>query len=199
MIISITTIIIIAAILGISATLTFMIKRQMPVLPNWRTLLSGTVLVGFLSGFLLFLPTTEIYLLEDKGSNGYQHTIIHSYGSPIVTLSDGDEIDTKDLGLKIGKKYGFNASSSDMLFYSVVYTPASGIKLFGKDKEFEQPDPIFIQSECYAELEECPDYWFKDAPATIETESHWLISLFESMFNIGEIKWSVIPYTLEEE
>ena len=81
----------------------------------------------------------------------------------------------------------------------VVYTPTEGIKLFGQNKEFDNPDPIYIESGCYEEVEERPDYWFMEAPARIETESHWIISLFESMFNIGTTKWSVIPYTLEND
>lgn len=199
MIISYSTIVIIAAILGLSATLTFLFKKHIPVLANWRILLFGTILTGLIFGLLLNLPLTEIYLLEDEDSDSYQRTVIYSYGSPVITLSDGEEIDTKELELRIGKKYGFNASSSGMLFYSVVYTPTEGIKLFGQNKEFDNPDPIYIESGCYEEVEERPDYWFMEAPARIETESHWIISLFESMFNIGKIKWSVIPYTLEEE
>lgn len=189
----------VATIIGIVAAFIFIKKMKSTLKDSWRIALGIVFAVAALFYWGIDTLSTKVVILEGDTEWNYSHKTVQMYGSADLELSNGEVISTNGLGLKLGKTYCFNCTNRGMLFYATVYTPGQGIFIFDTSKDMEIPESYYIDSEYYDELSEMPDFWFRKAPQTVETSEHLLVQLWNSVFNIGDIRWAVIPYTVETE
>lgn len=189
----------IATLFGIAIAYLFIRKTGTTIRDSWRIAVGIIFAAGALFYWGLDSLSTKVVILEGETEWNYSHNNVQMYGSADLELSNGEVISTKDLGLKLGKTYCFNCTNSGMLFYATVYTPGEGIFIFDTSKNMEIPESYYIDCGCYDELAEMPDFWFRKAPQTVETSEHFFVQLWNSIFNIGDIRWAMIPYTIEAE
>ena len=182
-----------AAIL-VAAVVAFLLRRRLGKDDNsLRLSLVAGILAGGAVALLILAPAKLIILVEEKdGAPGtYTHKTFNVYGRPELPLSDGSRIPTDSLDLD-GKRHLFNCTDTGMLLYANAYTS-------GKEKDFEMPDPIFVDSGHYDLIPTAPDYWFTDAPDSITERENILETLWNSLFGSVSIKWAILPYDPDEE
>ena len=199
MIINPNVILAIAAVAGCAAAYAFIKKTGTTIKEAWRISLVILFAVGALFYWGIESLATEVVILEGETEWNYTHESVLMYGSAELELSNGEVIDTKGLGLKLCKTYCFNCTNSGMLFYPTVYTPGEGIFIFDTSKNMEVPESYYIDCGCYDEMIAMPEFWFRKAPKTVEVSQGFLEQLWNSIFNIGDIRWTVIPYVIEVE
>ena len=152
------------------------------------------VLAGFAAAALLTWPATGILLVEEKeGEPGtYTHKVINVYGKPDFQNSRGETIHLNSTDVALGKTYLFNDTESGMLLYATIYAS-------GKEKEYEAPDPIYVDGGSYDQVPNSPEFWFTDAPDSITEREGILESIWASFFGSSTVKWAIIPYDLDED
>lgn len=199
MIINTNILFVIAALIGGAAAFVYIKKRGLSINELWRSSLAILIAAGSLFYWAIDSLGTEVVVLEGETELNYMHKTVLMYGAGDIELKNGEIIETKGLGLKLGKTYCFNCTNSGMLFYATLYTPGEGIFIFDTSKNIKIPESYYIDSGCYDEVIEMPEFWFRKAPKTVETSQHFFVQLWNSIFNIGDIRWSVIPYTVNEQ
>ena len=199
MIINPNVILAIAAVAGCAAAYAFIKKTGTTIKEAWRISLVILFAVGALFYWGIESLATEVVILEGETEWNYTHESVLMYGSAELELSNGEVIDTKGLGLKLSKTYCFNCTNSGMLFYATVYTPSEGVFYFNSSKNIEVPESHYIDNGCYDEITAEPEFWFREAPQSVEVSEGFIEQLWNSIFNIGDIRWTVIPYVIEEE
>ena len=152
------------------------------------------VLAGFALAALLTLPATGILLVEEKeGEPGtFTHKVINVYGKPDIQNSRGETIHLKGTDLATGKTYLFNDTKTGMLLYATIYAS-------GKEKDYEEPDPVYVYGDSYDQIPNAPEFWFTDAPDSITERQGILESIWASFFGSSTVKWAIIPYELDED
>lgn len=199
MIINTTILLILSIIIGCAAVFLYLKKTGDTLGEVWRV----AFLILFAAGAMFYLAiesiATKVVVLEGDSEWNYKHETILMLGSAYLMLSNGEVIDTNGHELKLGKTYCYNFTDTGMLLYPTVYTPTEGIFLFDTPEDQEVPDAFYIDYGCYDEILTIPEFWFRDAPETLEVSEYFLERLWNSIFNISDIRWSVIPYAIEEE
>jgi hypothetical protein len=160
-----------------------------------RWALIAGLLVGALADYLILLPARCYIIVEEKedAPGTYTHKTINAYGRPELPLSDGSTIPTDSLDLPKGRKPNlFNCTGTGMLVYATAYTS-------GKEKDIDLPDPVYVESGCYDQIPNAPHFWFTDAPDTITERENIFKSIANSISGSANIKWTIIPYDLDDE
>ena len=160
---------------------------------RWAVIIG--LLIGALADYLVLLPARCYIIVEEKeGTPGtYTHKTINAFGRPELPLSDGSTIPTDSLDLPKGRKpHLFNCTETGMLVYATAYTS-------GKEKDFDLPDPVYVESGCYDQIPNAPDFWFTDAPDTITERENIFKTIANRISGSANIKWTIIPYGLDDE
>jgi hypothetical protein len=182
-----------AAIL-VAAVVTFLLRKRLGKDDNsLRLALVAGVLAGGAVALLILAPAKLIILVEEKedAPGTYTHKTFNIYGRPNIPTSDGAWIPTDSLDLE-GKRHLFNCTDMGMVIYPSAYTS-------GKEKEFEMPDPIFLNDGEYDRIPTAPSYWFTDAPDSITERENILETIWNSLFGSVTIKWAILPYDPDED
>ena len=135
------------------------------------------------------LSSKRLILIE-ASEESYSHRKLYLYNSPTIKLANGEEIETKQLELQHGKLYAFNLTDVSMIFYPVIYTDV----VTDRVKKFKKPDPVYINSYCFDEINKVPDFWFCDPPQQIEQSNNIIDYIMKDILGYIDVKWCVIPY-----
>ena len=184
----------VVGILVAAVVIYLIIKRKGKDENSIRLAIFAGILAGGALAALLTLPATGIILVEEKeGEPGtYTHKVINVYGKPDFQNSRGETIHLNSTDVALGKTYLFNDTESGMLLYATIYAS-------GKEKEYEEPDPIYVYGGSYDQIPNAPEFWFTDAPDTITERQGLLESVWASLFGSSTVKWAIIPYDLDED
>ena len=184
----------VVGILVAAVVIYLVIKRKGKDESSIRLAVFAGILAGGALAALLTLPATGILLVEEKeGEPGtFTHKVINVYGKPDIQNSRGETIHLKGTDLAAGKTYLFNDTKTGMLLYATIYAS-------GKEKDYEEPDPVYVYGDSYDQIPNAPEFWFTDAPDSITERQGILESIWASFFGSSTVKWAIIPYELDED
>lgn len=165
-------------------------RRNQEHIENWKSGFWAALILGGLfawSGSVF----TKNYIVIDEGNLFTKHECI---GSPSIILKDGTEIDTRELKTGISGNWIFNATENDLVEYPVVYGERGA---FNRNLD-KSPDPYLIESGCCLKVRKSPDYYFRQAPASISVDEYWFMRIFTSIFGSKTVKWVIDVYSPEQ-
>ena len=140
------------------------------------------LVVAIIGVWILWVTVTPTVVVIEKGNKHRTENVI---GSLTVLNPNGQEIKLDDL--KFFTRYIYNGTNSTLVCYNVLYSnkESAGSKF---KEEYYLVNPNVVKT-----VDELPDFYFEE-PESIQISEHWLISIFNSMFGSGEVKWVIDEY-----
>ena len=179
MIVSFSTLLIVAGVIGLLLAIVYKVKAK-----EFSFGLAFAILFFCFMGVLLLLDSlVGRAVIIEREDTSFAHREVLFFGSPDIELADGTVLDTEQLGFKMGKVYCINGTDTPLLVYPTIYSTSETASV-------EEPDAVLVYEWCYEELEEEPDYYFTTPPQTIQVSQEW----WERFTDKSYVKWTLISY-----
>lgn len=141
----------------------------------------AVVAVLIIWGLWVWITPTVVVI-----ENGNKYRTENCFGSLKVLNPNGKEIELN--GLKLFTRYVYNGTQSNLVCYNVIYTD-------DKSSNDIKETSFLIKPNVLKEMNVLPDYYFEEAPETIEVEQ----DLLDAILGQTEEKWVIDEYISVDE
>lgn len=141
-------------------------------------------LVAIVLFFLWYTITPTVVIID----SGMRHSEKNVLGSTIVTNSDGEKVELKDL--ELFGKYVYNGYDAPLVCYNVVYTNQETVD-FKSSHYIVKPNKL-------EKVEHLPNFFFEE-PESIQVYENTGSSILDFIFGDEEIRWVIDEYITYED